>query len=76
MSQIINPSVNGYIPQLSFYQGILKKCYEVKLSDCTFNFEEVLNEEGNTLIYLLNTQARNRSFTQKHRQDIDELKKS
>ncbi|GKF90370.1 arginine--tRNA ligase, chloroplastic/mitochondrial, partial [Tanacetum coccineum] len=43
---------------------------------CTFSFEEMLNEEGNTFVYLLNTQVRNRSFTKKHRKDIDELKKA
>lgn len=47
-----------------------------RLSDCTFSFEEVLNEEGNTFLYLLKAQARNRSFIEKHRKDMDALKKA
>ncbi|GJV87506.1 arginine--tRNA ligase, chloroplastic/mitochondrial [Tanacetum coccineum] len=35
----------------------------------------MLNEEGNTFVYLLNTQVQNRSFTKKHRKGIHLLKK-
>ncbi|GKC65588.1 arginine--tRNA ligase, chloroplastic/mitochondrial, partial [Tanacetum coccineum] len=47
-----------------------------RLAVCTFSFEEMLNEEGNTFVYLLNTQVRNRSFTKKHYKGIDQLKKA
>ncbi|PWA68501.1 arginine--tRNA ligase, chloroplastic/mitochondrial [Artemisia annua] len=41
----------------------------------TINLSGKWMAKGNTYLYLLNTRARNRSFTKKHRKDIDELKK-
>ncbi|GJU28597.1 arginine--tRNA ligase, chloroplastic/mitochondrial [Tanacetum coccineum] len=46
-----------------------------RMAECTFDIDEMLDEEGNTLLYLLNTQARIRSITNKSRKDIRELKK-
>nr|GEW31935.1 arginine--tRNA ligase, chloroplastic/mitochondrial [Tanacetum cinerariifolium] len=46
-----------------------------RLTDFTFNYEEMLNAEGNTFVYLLNTQFRIRSFMEGSREDIDKLKK-
>ncbi|GKB10862.1 arginine--tRNA ligase, chloroplastic/mitochondrial [Tanacetum coccineum] len=45
-----------------------------RLTDYTFNYEEMLNAEGNTFVYLLNTQFRIRSFTKGSHEDIDKLK--
>nr|GEY02479.1 arginine--tRNA ligase, chloroplastic/mitochondrial-like isoform X2 [Tanacetum cinerariifolium] len=47
-----------------------------RLADCTFNFDEMVNEEGNTFVYLLNTLAEIYTIIANSRKDIDELKKA
>nr|GFB10417.1 arginine--tRNA ligase, chloroplastic/mitochondrial-like isoform X2 [Tanacetum cinerariifolium] len=47
-----------------------------RLADCTFNFGEMVNEEGNTFVYLLNTLAEIYTIIANSRKDIDELKKA
>ncbi|GJV53398.1 arginine--tRNA ligase, chloroplastic/mitochondrial, partial [Tanacetum coccineum] len=46
-----------------------------RLAVCTFDME-MLNEEGNTFVYLLNTQAEIRRITDDYHKDISELKKA
>ncbi|GKA90754.1 arginine--tRNA ligase, chloroplastic/mitochondrial [Tanacetum coccineum] len=47
-----------------------------RLADCTLNFDEMVNEEGNTFVYLLNTLAEIYTIIANSRKDIDELKKA
>nr|GEY18059.1 putative reverse transcriptase, RNA-dependent DNA polymerase [Tanacetum cinerariifolium] len=46
-----------------------------KLAYCTFTFDEMVNEEGNTFVYLLHRRAEIHRITSGSRKDIDELKK-
>ncbi|GJY03311.1 arginine--tRNA ligase, chloroplastic/mitochondrial [Tanacetum coccineum] len=47
-----------------------------RLADCTFTFDEMVNEEGNTFVYLLHRRAEIHRITSDSRKDIDELKKA
>ncbi|GKA50192.1 hypothetical protein Tco_0743265 [Tanacetum coccineum] len=71
--QSCNTSIEDLVAKAEDLGSFLAKV-EAKVSKA--GFEEMLNEEGNTFVYLLNTQVRNRSFTKKHRKDIDELNKA
>ncbi|KAL6558655.1 hypothetical protein OROMI_019005 [Orobanche minor] len=47
-----------------------------RLADCTFTFDEMVNEKGNTFLYLLHRRAEIHRITSDARKDIDELKKA
>nr|GEW64111.1 arginine--tRNA ligase, chloroplastic/mitochondrial [Tanacetum cinerariifolium] len=63
-------------------QEYIKTCIKVynlendRLADYTFNYQEMLNAEGNMFVYLLNTRARIRLFTKDSCEDIDKLTKA
>lgn len=47
-----------------------------RLTNYTFNFDQMLNDKGNTAVYLLYAHARICSIIRKSGKDIDELKKT
>ncbi|KAK2645526.1 hypothetical protein Ddye_020721 [Dipteronia dyeriana] len=47
-----------------------------RLTNYTFNFDQMLNDKGNTAVYLLYAHARICSIIRKSKKDIEELKKT
>ncbi|GJX76884.1 arginine--tRNA ligase, chloroplastic/mitochondrial, partial [Tanacetum coccineum] len=66
----------GYTPE-AVLDCVLKYTYlkTHRLAECKLN-DEIFKEEGNTFLYLLNTQAKIRRITDDSREDINELKKA
>ncbi|GJX57361.1 arginine--tRNA ligase, chloroplastic/mitochondrial, partial [Tanacetum coccineum] len=67
----------GYTPEAVLDCVLMYTCLKThRLAECKFNInDEMHKEEGNTFLYLLNTQAKIRRITDDSREDINELKK-
>lgn len=65
----------GYTAEAVFHCVLMYTCLKThRLADCTFSFAEMVEEEGNTFIYLLHCLAEIHRVTNDSRKDIDVLK--